>query len=181
MRWVPEKGKDLRQRVLAAVGQDPFRCYQCGKCTSTCPMAPDMEHPPHLVMRLLQLGQLRELLPSASVWACVSCETCTARCPQGIEVARVMDAVRQMGLEEGLLPREGAVPFTEIFLHQVKNYGRLWDTMLGASYNLRRLRPFKDLGLAAKLLRKGKIAFRPERISHKEEVRRIFERLGGDR
>lgn len=96
-------------------------------------------------------------------------------------MAKLMDAVRQMGLEEGLLPKEGAVPFTEIFLHQVKSYGRLWDTMLGASYNLRRLRPFKDLGLAARLLMKGKIAFRPERVSHREEIRRIFERLSKDR
>ena len=179
MRWEPQRSEELRKAVRELVNEDPFRCYQCGKCTAGCPMASEMEHPPHKIMRLLQLGDLSGAVESA--WVCVSCETCTARCPQGIDVARVMDGVRQLGLSRGVFPREGAAVFAQVFLEQVKNYGRLWEPLLGAKYNLRTLNPFKDAGLALKLLQKGRIPFSPDRIEGKGELERIFSVLGQKR
>jgi len=176
MRWEPQRSEELRKSVRELVNEDPFRCYQCGKCTAGCPMASEMEHPPHKIMRLLQLGDLSGAVESA--WAC---ETCTARCPQGIDVARVMDGVRQLGLSRGVFPREGAAVFARVFLDQVKNYGRLWEPLLGAKYNLRTLNPFKDAGLALKLLQKGRISFSPDRIEGKGELEKIFAVLGQKR
>ena len=53
------------------------------------------------MMRRLHLGAGDELLDSDLVWMCLSCETCSARCPMGIDVAAVIDALRKLALEQG--------------------------------------------------------------------------------
>ncbi len=35
---------------------------------------------------------------------CASCETCTTRCPQDVDVAKVMDAVKITALYQGIKP-----------------------------------------------------------------------------
>ena len=65
-----------------------------------------------------------ELLESDIVWTCVSCETCSARCPMGIDVAAVMDALRKLALARGASKQEGNVPlFNKAFLKTVELFG----------------------------------------------------------
>jgi heterodisulfide reductase subunit C len=55
---------------------------------------------PNQVIRYVQLGLKDELLKPESCWACASCLTCNARCPKGIKIAEVMEAVRQILLRK---------------------------------------------------------------------------------
>lgn len=88
-------------RVNTLSGQNVQTCYQCGNCSSGCPLAQEMDSLPSRVIRLVQLGCREEALTSRTLWICASCFQCTVRCPKGIDIQAVMDALRQMALEEG--------------------------------------------------------------------------------
>jgi heterodisulfide reductase subunit C len=81
-------------------GQKILACYQCGKCSAGCPAVSEMDILPNQVIRYVQLGFKDELLKSKSFWVCASCLTCNARCPKGIKIAEVMEAVRQISLRK---------------------------------------------------------------------------------
>jgi len=85
---------EFAERLKELSGQDLFSCYQCGKCTAGCISATAMDVPPHAVIRLAWLGQEEELKRINSYWLCAACLTCDLRCPKGIDISRVMEALR---------------------------------------------------------------------------------------
>ncbi len=82
-------------------GQKVLSCYQCGKCSAGCPMADAMDLLPNQIIRLVQLGQEEEVLNSKTIWICASCFTCEARCPKGIDLSKLMEALRVLLLRSG--------------------------------------------------------------------------------
>jgi len=81
-------------------GQNLLACYQCGKCSAGCPAVSEMDILPNQIIRYAQLGFKDELLRSKSIWICASCFTCNARCPKGINIAEVIEAIRQILLRK---------------------------------------------------------------------------------
>jgi len=55
---------------------------------------------PNQIIRYAQLGLKDELLESRSIWICESCYMCNARCPKGINIAEVIEALRQILLRK---------------------------------------------------------------------------------
>jgi heterodisulfide reductase subunit C len=107
--------QDLLRRVEEMGGQNLLACYQCGKCSAGCPAASAMDLLPNQVLRFLQLGLVEEAMASQTIWFCASCLTCVARCPKGVDLARVMEALRTLAMERAgdhLAP--GTVPATEL-------------------------------------------------------------------
>ncbi len=88
------------KKVEELSGQKLLSCYQCGKCSAGCPAVSEMDILPNQVIRYAQLGMKDELLSARSVWVCASCYTCNVRCPKGIKIAEVMEAVRQVLLRK---------------------------------------------------------------------------------
>jgi len=88
------------EKVEELSGQKLLACYQCGRCSAGCPAVSEMDILPNQVIRFAQLGLKDELLESKSVWVCASCYTCNVRCPKGIKIAEVMEAVRQILLRK---------------------------------------------------------------------------------
>ncbi|HEY74148.1 MAG: disulfide reductase [Chloroflexi bacterium] len=82
-------------------GQDLLDCNQCGKCSAGCPIVGVMDILPSQVIRMAQLG-MEEVLESNTVWICASCLTCVTRCPKGVDLPRLMEALRQISLREGV-------------------------------------------------------------------------------
>ena len=80
--------------------QELLACYQCGKCSAGCPSVSEMDILPNQIIRYAQLGQKDELLNSKSIWLCAACLTCNSRCPKGINVAEVFEALRQILLRK---------------------------------------------------------------------------------
>ncbi len=91
---------DLLRRVEEISGQNVLACYQCGRCSAGCPSAGFMDELPNQIMRLVQLGLVREASHSETIWYCVACQTCYARCPKGVDIARAMEALREIALME---------------------------------------------------------------------------------
>ncbi len=91
---------DFVKKIEEISGQKLLACYQCGKCSAGCPAVSEMDILPNQVIRYAQLGFKDELLKSKSVWVCASCYTCNVRCPKGIKIAEVMEAVRQVLLRK---------------------------------------------------------------------------------
>jgi heterodisulfide reductase subunit C len=82
------------RRIEQVAGQAVYACFQCGKCTAGCPMASEMDLMPNQVMRYAQMGLGEKLKNCKTVWLCASCFTCSARCPKGIRITEVMEAIR---------------------------------------------------------------------------------------
>lgn len=163
-------GRDaaVRARVFETTGQNPFCCYQCGNCSAGCPTAGRSDLLPHQVFRLLQLGDeesSRELLGSLQPWLCVGCQTCAARCPQELDLSRVMDALRTEAMRANSVPAAARrlEVFQRSFVEQVMANGRLNEIRLGVACNLRNGNPVENAGALPGLLRRGK--FRP--FSHR--------------
>ncbi|MDH4258026.1 MAG: 4Fe-4S dicluster domain-containing protein [Candidatus Aminicenantes bacterium] len=96
--------RKIRDRFVAKIeelsGQNLLACYQCGKCSAGCPAVSQMDILPNQIIRFAQLGFKDELLKSKSIWICASCFTCNARCPKGINIAEVIEAIRQILLRK---------------------------------------------------------------------------------
>jgi heterodisulfide reductase subunit C2 len=90
---------EFLQQVEAISGETLLACNQCGKCSAGCPVAFSMDILPSQVLRLAQLG-IEEVLDSQMIWACAACNTCVARCPKGIDLPRVMEALRLIAMQK---------------------------------------------------------------------------------
>ena len=75
-------------------------CYQCGNCSASCPAINFMEIPPNRVIRLVQLGEIAEILEGNTHWTCAACITCSVKCPRGVDIAKVMEGLRQVALRK---------------------------------------------------------------------------------
>jgi heterodisulfide reductase subunit C len=172
---LPGDDARLMQEVKARCGVDLSRCYQCGECTAGCPMTPEMDAGPTRTLRLIQLGMEEALFGLNTPWFCASCETCTARCPNDIDIALVMDVVRQMARLKGKkLPVKEPRVFQDVFLKSVENHGRLFEPGMIAFYNLKSGDLFHDVSLGPKMLVKGKLPLFPHTSKNREKLREIF-------
>lgn len=89
---------DFVREIETISGESLLACNQCGKCSAGCPVAFAMDILPNQVIRLAQLG-IEEVLDSQTIWTCAACLTCVARCPKGIDLPRVMEALRLIHLQ----------------------------------------------------------------------------------
>ncbi len=156
--------------------QDITLCYHCHKCTAGCPVSVEMDFGPDRALRMVQLGQKEQLLSSHDIWLCASCETCGTRCPNEIDIARVMDALRQVALvEKSAIGEPDAVKFHKLFLFVVQNMGRMHEAILLGAYKLWSMNLMSDMDSGAKLFIKGKIPLAPHRIQGHRQMKQIFD------
>jgi heterodisulfide reductase subunit C len=121
---VTQKGREtgdsaFTQEIAARSHSHLERCYQCNACSSGCPTAYQMDYEPHRFLRMVQLGLKDTVLNSNTYWICLSCETCATRCPNDIEIVRVMDAVREISLQEKRKVSTH-LPLFHFVLHDIK-------------------------------------------------------------
>jgi heterodisulfide reductase subunit C2 len=167
-----------RQQIEEHSGEKISTCYQCEKCTNGCPLTFAMDITPNQVMHCIQLGLTDEVINSDTIWVCASCETCTTRCPNSIDIAHVMDTLRQLSASRGVKASQKQAPvFHGVFLGNVKRFGRMHELSVAMNYTLRS-EGFKGLTRQAKLglnmMLKGKMKLIPDRLSAGREVDNIF-------
>ena len=169
---------NLAQTIQQSIGENVFLCYQCVKCSSGCPLAEHMDLMPNQVMRAVQLGDT-SVLESKTIWLCASCQTCTTRCPQGLDIAGIMDALRIESKKQGLPP---AVPevdkFSRLFLQDIGLLGRLYELGLMGGMNLWTGQLFKDMGMGIDMVRRNKLKFIPSLTRPPKKVKPVEKRNG---
>jgi len=180
--------QDWSARVEELAQTRLSECYQCGKCTAGCPRADEMDMAPTRLMRAAQIGEALDASSADSIWRCVSCLTCSTRCPKSVNVSGVVDALRQIAFEQKTAA-PGAlkvVEFHKAFLRNVRRNGRTNETELGvdfeARYFFRRfdvMNALRTAALGPKMLARGKMGFKlGSPVKDKELVKRIFDRCG---
>jgi heterodisulfide reductase subunit C len=146
-------------------------------------MAEAMDILPSQIIRMAQMGRVEELLHSETIWVCVSCYTCSIRCPNDIHIAHIMDALRELALKEGIPPkRERVVLFHQLFLASIREYGRVYEAKLLAKYEAKSGELMKNVPLGLAMFLKGKIGLFPHKVADIKGVRETFTRLeeGGE-
>lgn len=166
----------LADKVRDLTGLNPAKCYQCGKCSAGCPMAEETDLRPHDVMRMVVRDQADRLLADESIWLCLTCETCTSRCPNGCDPARTMDALRELAVARDPKSAPRAIrAFHKSFLGQIEATGRMAEVGLIAKYKLRSGHLFADVDAAPGMMARGKLPLLPHKIDGIDDVRRIFQ------
>lgn len=176
-RPIPWNGGGLLDEVRRRSGAEVGACFQCHKCSTGCPVGPDMDYLPSQIMRLVHLGAEDDVLGSQAIWMCASCEACTARCPMAIDIAGVMDALRIMAIDRRTaLATDRGRQFHRCFLGSVYRHGRVYEIGMMAAYKLRTFDVFSDAGKIPRMLAQGRLALLPERSGGVAQVRDIFRR-----
>ena len=186
IRLASEKGREecnlsFTQEVKERSQAHLERCYQCLACSSGCPVAYAMDYIPNRIIRMVQLGLKDRVINSSTIWLCASCETCATRCPNDIDIVRVMDILREIALREGRTQETKLPLFHATFLECIKITGRVHELTLilrymltsGDIFKFKKL--FKDMILGLKMFIKGKLAIRPSTIKRWREIKRIFQ------
>ncbi len=151
------------------------KCFQCQRCSCGCPIVDEMDYAPHQIMRMILLDQRDKVLDSNTIWLCVSCETCSTRCPNDIDIAGVMDACRQIAIEEGRKPAEERIyKFYNTFLKRVEAGGRINEPMLVAMFKLATKDFFSDMRLGMKMGLKGKLKLLSPKVKDRAAIKRMF-------
>ena len=130
---------------------------------------------------MIRLGMADRILRSRDIWFCVSCYSCAARCPQGIDITDVMAALRNMAIARGLAKDKEAT-FSKIFVEVLKRHGRMFELEVMLRYFLAETDLgdlFQQAELGINMVKKRKLALRPERIDSAEELAEICERMSG--
>ena len=177
--WLAEVEKKSGVKVSA--------CYQCKKCSAGCPVTFAMDYLPNQMLHMIQIGLKEEVLKSATIWVCASCETCTTRCPNDIDIAKIMDAMRMASLKSGVVAGEKRVPiFHEAFLSSVKSTGRVYELGMIGQYTLKsgdaavKLKEgslLREAKLGWQMFKKGKLKLFPQKIKRVRELKELFKKL----
>jgi heterodisulfide reductase subunit C len=98
---ITDKNEKLIEKINEISGEVVTLCEQCGTCSGSCPVVEDMDITPSNMMRFAELGD-EDVLETKTIWICASCFTCTTRCPRGIDIAKVGEALRQIKLRKAV-------------------------------------------------------------------------------
>lgn len=163
--------KDLSGEFLESVyaiphGEKIKQCIQCGTCSASCPSSAAMQYGPREIIAALRAGMLDRVLNANTVWLCVSCYSCTVRCPAGIPFTDVMYELKRLEAEKGLAKDSAGATMARAFAETVDQYGRNAETKLLRKYYLRTnpLKALAQVPLAIKLFLRGRLEIFPRKI-----------------
>ena len=170
-----QTGSSFLEEIIRESNVDIRACYQCQKCSAGCPVVSAMDMYPNQVIRQIQYGRREKVLGSKSIWVCASCHTCSVRCPNDIDFAKVMDTLRHIALRSGIIAGEKDVPvFHMVFLESIKRTGRIHELSLILRFKLKTRDFLKDAGLGWQMFRRGKIKILPQVYSAGREIKELF-------
>ncbi|RJR36909.1 MAG: heterodisulfide reductase [Deltaproteobacteria bacterium] len=171
-----ERDRSLAAEVRSRSGTNFNCCFQCRSCGNGCPFIQAMDHPPNVLLRMVQYGMDREVLESETIWVCAGCHTCSSQCPMAIDLAGVMNTLRIMAMERGAaVAKPNILKFHEEVLGSLKRYGRAHKLGIMWRYKLKTRRWFSDMDTGLKMLAKRKLELRPSRVKAIKEIEDLFQ------
>ena len=169
--------RNIADQIFDRTFQDVSLCYQCGKCSAGCPIRYYIDIAPNQIVRLIQLGYYDEALNSEAPWLCAGCLTCSTRCPKEFDLAKFMDAVREIAIEKGVeVKQKHIIKFHEAFLDQIRKHGRSYEVGLVAEYKMKTMDLLQDVDSAPGMFLKGKLGISPHNIKDRKGIKNIFKK-----
>ena len=166
----------LSKKIADAAGVNLSDCYQCGKCSAGCPMAASMDVQPRQVVRLLQLGMADELLKSKTIWLCATCHMCEDRCPNSINLPGLIENARYEAKRIKMCAVSEVDKFNDIFIENVKNFGKSQEVILEGAYNILTGNFIQDMGSVPHMLRHGIVQPEVHTVRERESVRKMIDK-----
>ena len=152
----------LLKKIEQETGVNTNFCFQCSKCSAGCPMSYAMDYPPAQLIHAIRLGITDLVFHSKTMWMCASCETCTTRCPQEVDISKVMDACKILALKQNIKPVIPRVnTFNNAVLRNMKWFGRVHELAAITDVKMRSFEFSKDVSLGIQLIFKGKFKLFP--------------------
>lgn len=165
----------LKRELKEKCGIDIETCLECGKCTGGCSNTHIFDFTPRKIVQLIKMGQEDRLYHLDALWTCVSCQLCVDRCPAGIDIARIIDFVREKAVKRGVEPTRSNVKlFHELMLDSINKTGRVGEAALMIKFNLKRGLYFQDAELGKRMFFKGKLKPFIPSVKNIGQVRRMF-------
>lgn len=161
-----------------AYGEKLFSCIQCGTCGGTCPVSHYMDYTPRRIIAMVREGFREDVLHCQTIWLCASCYACTVDCPREIKITDVMYALKQEAMRQGLYPKRFPVPvLAREFFRGVERHGRSSEGLLMMKFYLKTnpLGALRNLPVAWKLFRTGRLSLRQERTRSTATVRTLLQ------
>lgn len=115
---------EFTEKVMKIPGGEFInKCFACGTCSAGCPVRQiEDKYNPRKIIRMILLGMKDEVLKSDFVWLCSTCYTCSQRCPQGVHLTTVMRAIRNLAVQEGIIPAG-----FQAQMDALKNFGKVYE------------------------------------------------------
>lgn len=176
--------QEFLRRVKAAAGPQIDRCYQCYTCSNSCPIAYALDYFPNQLLHMVRLGLKEKVLRSKTIWLCVSCETCATRCPNEINLVRLMDVLRRESLKaEVEIGVNEVFQFHRLFIKEIQKRGRIFELPFLMRYKLKMgghlsvKSIYKDGVLGFKMLFKGKFKVLHNKFERQKEIKDICRKI----
>ncbi len=189
-KLIGDRGDYFLNRMEGETGANISACYQCERCTNSCPVSHFMDIKPHQVIHYVQLGWREELLKSSTIWICLSCEMCTTYCPNEVDVAEIINHLRNMAAHSSITPKEKSLAvFHQTFLEVLQKSGRVNEFRLMNAYYLKpdilheriKNKTLKeDLLLGITLLRKGRLKLFTPKSKAIKEIKKVYSQRRGE-
>lgn len=155
------------------------RCWHCLCCSGGCPFSKDMDILPNAIIRMVQFGMREQVLKCSTIWLCVGCNTCSMECPNAVDMAAIMDALRQIAVTEKIkIAEPGILTFHEKVINSISKYGRTHKLEIMMKYKISEKDFFSDINLGLKMLSKRKIDLMPSKIKNQNDIQALFKFAG---
>ena len=178
MAHIAEKKGTFQEEVIEATpsGQRLVHCLQCGSCGGSCPSSEEMEYTPRTLIAMINAGDRNAVLAANTMWACVSCYSCTTRCPQEIPITDIVYSLKRMSIAEGRYKHTDAPALAKTFTDFVELFGRSYEAGLATGYHLlhRPLGLLKMMPMGLQIFSKRRMAILPTRIRQIDQLRAII-------
>ncbi len=94
--------RSFARKLMKTGAADIFKCYQCGTCSAVCPMGDHMDIAPRRLIHMCRLRLVDRVAASNTAWICAACSECLVRCPNGVHIPRVMEAIRLLSRSKNI-------------------------------------------------------------------------------
>lgn len=89
----------------AAKETNAWACYDCGKCTATCPISRiGGNYSPRRHVLATNLGDRQGIIENGTLASCLTCSLCDLRCPAEVRYTELVQRLRELSHREGVEP-----------------------------------------------------------------------------
>ena len=175
-----KEAKTFVDEVAAEPGGEKINeCIQCGVCSGSCPTVEWWEYPPRKIIAMIRAGKRDKVLSSTSAFNCVTCYSCTVRCPRGIKPSQLIHAVEAIAERQGYKPKTPTLTLHRGLRDSMKR-GRIWEFRVAMGFYLKTslLEGLKMIPVAWDLISRGLMpVFPPKKVKGSREVAAILKEV----